>query len=254
MDIERANVILTKAIMGIQEAEIEGIFEATAGSGAQAYEVPSPGSMGMKPKAQKSKGWSTKKFDFVIKAKHPGEEDIKDTLKVSVKGVWAVHKSTVGARRGWMITHVPSGQLVEFSGFKGTFHKKKKDAQRVVDRWIEVIPELLRANNPGVIRKNLRIMQEIAAGKEKKPQPQKQLAKEPTIVQAATMDLLKRNILKAIKFDKWMMTNHVERLVFRDKRLKGTSATEFMKALYALEKEGRVVGGSMRGDPVWRLA
>ena len=256
MDIEKINSVLQRAIVGFQESEIDGMTEAVAGSGAHAYEVPSPWSIGVKPKSSKLKGWSSKNFEVVISAKVPWESDTKETIKASVKGGWAVHRSTIGARRGWVVTHIPSGQVVEFYGYDGTFHRRKKDAQQLVERWIEAVPELLKASTPGVIRKHLRTMQDIATGKVR------QKSQEPKVVEPAVvvskdprMDLLKSNIVKAMKGGQWMMTNHVERKVIRDdKRLKGEiSATEFVNALYALKKEGKVKDASMDGDLVWRL-
>lgn len=53
MDIERVNAVLVKAIVGFQEAEIDGMIEATAGG----YKVPSPAEVAAKgKKKKKSKG------------------------------------------------------------------------------------------------------------------------------------------------------------------------------------------------------
>ena len=46
MDIERVNSLLLKAIMGLQDAELEGMTEASIGG----YKIPSPGQVGKKKK------------------------------------------------------------------------------------------------------------------------------------------------------------------------------------------------------------
>ena len=79
MDIERVNMVLVKAIIGFQEAEIEDMTEATVGG----YKVPTPGQVAAKSKKSKC-SHRNKKGDFatyndcvahMTKCKKMGEGD-----------------------------------------------------------------------------------------------------------------------------------------------------------------------------------
>jgi hypothetical protein len=149
MDIEHVNRALNKAILSFQGAEVQVMAEAMA-SGSTSYKVPSPAAMGFTPKAKGKKAssgqWKRKKFEVVLPPKVPWEEETEETIQAVVRGPWAVHKSLFGGRRGFVVTHAPSGQMVTFPGYSGTFYDTQKQAKLAVDRWIEAFPELL---NPG---------------------------------------------------------------------------------------------------------
>jgi len=143
MDVHTVNTVLVTAISTFQEDEIAVMAEAIA-SGVTSYDVRAPGTFGMKsPKKGKKgpTGWSGKTIKIRVPNMFHDEGHTKQPIKAYVKGVWAVHKSHKGT--SWVISHATTGMSMAFGGYEGTFFDRKKDAQMVVDQWVDEYPELM---------------------------------------------------------------------------------------------------------------
>lgn len=148
-----------------------------------------------------------------------GPDGVK-THNVTVKGVWVVHKN-LRAGKGWMITHKPSLSLVAFDGYSGSFYKKKEDAQRAVDQWIEEMPELKTIGKNGEFSKSvmlpfLKRMREISVSitspAMKKDPPTYQDIPEPTPIYKLDSSSL-RSAVKAVLTTTWKSFDDIDRQV-----------------------------------------
>ena len=258
MNIERVNAVLNMAILGLQDDELEGMFEAMAGG----YRVPTPKSMGFKikrPKKPESK-WKTKKLKMVTKSRQPWIPDEHHDVRVYSLGVWGVYKEPGTNLTYWKVVHLPSGSEVNFGGYTGNNYKRKIDAQKAVEAWVSAIPELLDARAAGLLVKHKRAMHDIAVNITNPPKPEPSRPPEKDHKEELDVTMLKRAMASAmIKADRggppsWRMHNHLERLMLRDGRyhdlVKRVPSKIFSRALKELESEGHVKRASMDGHPV----
>jgi len=245
MNIERANLVLNKAILSLQTDESEAMAEAMYGSMAGGYRVPTPKSMGFKAdRPKKEIKWKTKKLKMVTKSPQPWMDDEYHDVRVHMWGGWGVYKEPGPGNTSWKILHVPSGSQVSFGGYTGDFFKRKIDAQKVVETWIAKMPELFNATAAGLIVKNKKAMHDIAAG----IQYPVKVAPKPNLKPSS---YLIKSVFKV------MPTNWGDVVEIREKLLKGGfgdfSLEQINHALAALKKKGKIQSRTGYGMTSWRL-
>jgi len=261
MDIERINTTLNRAIAGLQGDEIEAMLEAMA-HGVTSYDVPSPSggrggyippspaSMGFAPKPKRKRKpaktgkWKTQKLTYTIPDRFGHGDDESVDVKASVMGVWAVHKSLgPGSRKSWVVSHTPSGLVVNFGGYTGNSYDRKKDAQRAVETWVSQMPELLKTKTVGSLKKNLRAMKEIAVSITN-PSTFDEKAYDDARAKEATMKRLKDAVLKMVDNPYGRsaqdITDHVRFWGRTDPSFKNVPQKDVEQALKELKNSGKI--------------